>query len=122
MVVPLQYFKGSGYPHPFQCSQPFKFNCSDGWVPFCLNLHFPNEQFTFFLFVFVFLESGSFYVAQGCLHLRICLIQTPECWGCWYKPSGLTLDSLFFLAFHIIFIWDAGMGFCCLFSLGCYWV
>lgn len=48
-----------------------------------------------FLFVFVFLESGSFYIAQGCLHLGICLLQTPKCWSCRYKPSGLTLDSPF---------------------------
>lgn len=48
-----------------------------------------------FLFVFVFLESGSFYIGQGCLHLGICLLQIPKCWSCRYKPSGLTLDSPF---------------------------
>lgn len=65
MVVPLQYFKSSGYPHPFQCSQSFKFNCSDGWVPFCLNLHFPNEQFTFFFVCFCVFGVRFFLCSPG---------------------------------------------------------
>jgi hypothetical protein len=48
----------------------------------------PERYVSFFLsFFFFFFETGSLYVAQADLKLRILPHQPPECWDYTYMPN-----------------------------------